>query len=244
MDAPNWHGENELITEVNADFGEVTLLDGVKSLKSITRYSNELARSSVIALDSALRDKMVTDVAAKLDAALIAGSGNTDPVTGRNTTPLGLLSYTGTNAMLGVGVLSLDDLHDAIGIALGNNADPNRMRWLMRSEVFVALRKIKDTSGKYLIEPDVTQAGGYRLLGLPVAISNRVPHNMGTNADETAVVLWDPGVVAVARDLAPSVKILTERYADYDQQAIRVVARFDAAPLLPESIVVLRGVTG
>ena len=45
----------------------------MKSLKSLTRFSNELARQSVIALDAALRDRMVRDVAAKLDAALIAG---------------------------------------------------------------------------------------------------------------------------------------------------------------------------
>lgn len=244
MDAPNWHGENELITEVNADFGEVVLLDGVKSLKSITRYSNELARSSVIALDSALRDKMVTDVASKLDAALVAGAGDPDPVTGRNTTPLGLLSYTGTTVLPGIGTVSLDDLHDAIGTALALNTDPNRMRWMLRSEVFVALRKLKDNSGKYLLEPDPTQAGGYRLLGLPVTVTNRIPFNLGVGANETAIVLWDPATVAVARDLAPSVKILTERYADYDQQAIRVVARFDAAPLLPESVVILHGVTG
>jgi HK97 family phage major capsid protein len=242
MTAPNWHGENELITEVEADFGEVVLLDGVKSLKSITRYSNELARSSVVALDSVLRDKMVSDVASKLDAALVAGTG--DVIAGKRTTPLGLLSYTGTTALPGIGVTSLDDLHDAIGTALALNADPNRMRWMLRSEVFVNLRKLKDTSGKYLLEPDPTQAGGYRLLGLPVTVTNRIPFTLGAGSNETAIVLWDPATVAVARDLAPSVKILTERYADFDQQAIRVVARFDAAPLLPESIVVLRGVTG
>ncbi len=244
MTPPNWHGENELITEVDADFGEVVLLDGVKSLKSITRYSNELARSSIIALDAALRDKMVTDVAAKLDAALVAGTGNPDPATGRHTTPLGLINYTGTSALPGVGTLNLDDLHDAIGIALGNNADVNRLRWMLRSEVFINLRKQKDTSGKYLLEPDPTQAGGYRLLGLPVTVTNRLAFDLGVGGNETAVVLWDPATVAVARDLAPSVKVLSERYADYDQQDIRVVARYDAAPLLPESIVVLRGVTG
>lgn len=31
MGTPAWHGENELITEVDLDFGEVRLLDGVKS---------------------------------------------------------------------------------------------------------------------------------------------------------------------------------------------------------------------
>ena len=36
MTAPAWHGENELITEVDPDCGEVVLLDGVKR---ITRFS-------------------------------------------------------------------------------------------------------------------------------------------------------------------------------------------------------------
>jgi hypothetical protein len=57
-----WHGENELVTEVNQDFRDVTLLHGVKSL---TRFSNELARASVVALDAALRDKMLLKVAGR-----------------------------------------------------------------------------------------------------------------------------------------------------------------------------------
>jgi HK97 family phage major capsid protein len=51
------------------------------------------------------------------------------------------------------------------------------------------------------------------------------------------------GWIAVARDLAPSVKILDQTYADFDQMAIRVVARYDAAPLNAQAVVVLRGVT-
>ena len=42
---------------------------------------------------------------------------------------------------------------------------------------------------------------------------------------------------AVARDLAPSVTLLKERYAEYDEQGIRVVTRYDAAPLNPEAVV-------
>jgi HK97 family phage major capsid protein len=248
MTAPSWHGENELINEVEAGFGEVTLLDGVRSLKSLTRYSNELARSSVIALDAALRDRMVLDVASRLDTALIAGTGDLD-ANGKRTTPEGIIHYTGTQAMLAVGTLGLDDLHDAIGLALAASADVTRMRWMMRSDVFVSLRKIKDANGKYILEPDVTAAGGFRLLGLPVTVTNRLPVSVDDPATTTvneggmsSVVLWDPSKVAVARDLAPSVKLLDQTYAAFDQQAIRVVARFDAAPLNPAAIVVLRDV--
>lgn len=249
MDAPSWVGENVLIPEVEAEFGEVRLLDGILSLKSLTRFSNELARSSIIALDSALRDRMVLDVAAKLDHALIAGTG--DPVDGKRTTPLGIVNYTGTQEIVDAGAPSLDVLLDAVGLLMAANVDPTRCRVFMTSRDFIAFRKLKDTSGKYLLQPDPTQDGVFRVLGLPVTITNRIPTTVDDPAtagvDEggvSSIVLADMSKIAVARDLAPSVKLLDQTFAAYDQQAIRVVAHYDAAPLNPEAIVIVRGVTG
>lgn len=240
MTPPSWHGENELINEVEADFGEVTLLPStMKSVKSLTRFSNELARQSVIALDAALRDRMVRDVADKLDTAFIAGSGGAPA----GSEPKGLLNYVGTQQITAIGTLALDDLHDAEGLALAANVDPSRLRWFMRSGTFVGLRKLKDLNDRYLIQPDPTEAGAYRLLGHGVTVTNRIPIDTVPTPDTTAVVLADFSTIAVARDLAPSVKVLDQTYGDFDQMAIRVVARYDAAPLLPEAIVVLRGVT-
>ncbi len=246
MGTPAWHGENELITEVDPDFGEVRLLDGVKSVKSITRFSNELARSSVVALDSALRDKMVLDVAARIDTAFIAGTG--DPVGGKNTTPLGILNYPGVQAIPAVGTPTLDDLLDAVALTYSANVDTARLRWMMTSRDFITLRRLKDTTGKYLLQPDATQDATFRLLGIPVTVTNRIPivddpaTTTVTEANST-IVLADFSQIAVARDLAPSVKLLDQTYADFDQQAIRVVARYDAAPLNPAAVVLLRGVT-
>lgn len=240
MTEPSWIGENTLIPEVEADFGEVTLLPStMKSVKSLTRFSCELARQSVISLDAALRDRMVRDVATKLDNAFIAGTGGAPA----GTEPLGLVNYPGTQQITGIGDLSLDDLHDAEGLALGANVDPARLKWFMRSNVFVGLRKLKDADGRYLIQPDPTEAGAYRLLGHGVTVTNRLPVNTTPDPDTTSVVLADFSQIAVARDLAPSVKILDQTFGDYDQMAIRVVARYDAAPLNPEGVIVLRGVT-
>ncbi len=235
MTAPSWTGENELIPEVDATFGEVVLLNGTKSLKSITRFSNELARSSVVALDAALRDKMVLDVAAKIDTAFFTGSG-----TGGE--PLGLLNYTGVQSVASVGALTLDKLLDAIALMYTANVDTSRLRWVMPSRTFIALRKIKDGQGLYILQPDATADATFRLFGIPVLVTNRIPVTGGTGSD-ASVVLADFSQIAVARDLAPSVKLLDQTYADFDQQAIRVVARYDAAPLNPSAIVVLRGVS-
>ncbi len=179
---------------------------------------------------------MVLDVASKIDDAFINGSGT-------GGVPLGILNYTGVQEITAVGALTLDRLLDAVALAYSANVDTGRLRWMMPSRTFIALRKIKDTAGQYLLQPDVTADAPFRLLGIPVTVTNRIPTNGGAGTNEGSVVLADFSQIAVARDLAPSVKILDQTYADFDQQAIRVVARYDAAPLNPAAIVVMRGVT-
>ena len=237
-DEPSWDGQNELIDEVEASFDEITLLpDSMASVKSLTRFSNELARQSIISLDAALRARMVRDVATKLDAALIAATAAQTP-TGKDT-PVGLLNYPGVQTIdLADGILSLDDLHDAEGLALGAFIDPSRLRWWMRPETFVALRKLKDGQNRYQIQPDPTAEGAYRLLGHRVVVTQRIPDDLLT----TTVVLADMSQIAVARDLAPSVKLLDQTFGHYDQQAIRVVARYDAKPLNPDAVILLTNV--
>lgn len=235
--SPSWHGESELITEVDPTFDEIVLLPStMKSIKTLTRFSNELARQSVVSLDAALRDRLVRDVAATLDAQLLSASGD-----GVNL-PRGLFAYTGTQNLTVGGALTLDHLHDAEGLLLAANVDPARVRWVMTSRDFVKLRKLKSTDGKYLIQPDPTEGGAYRLLGHGVTVTNRVPNTTATPPTGRAALV-DFSQIAVARDLAPSVKVLSETFGQYDQQALRVVARYDAAPMNAQAIVVLSGIT-
>lgn len=234
---PDWIGENELITEKDVDFDEVTLLPStMKSVKVITRYSNELARQSVVALDSALRERLVTDVANKIDTQLMSASG--DGI----TTPKGLFAYSGVQTVAVGGALTLDHLLDAWGKALSANVNMSSLRWIMTPREFTALRKVKDGQNRYQLQPDPTQDGVFRLFGAPVTVTARVPDTTGATPTGRAALV-DFSQIAVARDMAPSVKVLTERYADYDQQAIRVVARYDAAPLNPQAVVTLTGIT-
>lgn len=230
-DALNWYGQNELIGEVDPEFGETVLLPStMKSVKVITRYSNELARQSVVSLDAALQARLVGDVAAKLDAQFLGATG--DGI----TTPQGMFAWAGVQNIDTVGELTLDTLMDAYGLALGANVDPDTLRLFIRPEDYMGLRRLKDADGRYLLQPDASTGKIIvPTLGAEAHISNRVP--VGSAA------LADMAQVAVARDLDPSVTILTERYADYDQQAIRVVARYDAKPLNPQAVVTLSGIT-
>lgn len=228
---PSWHGENEPIAEVDPDFDEIQLLPStMKSVKTLTRVSNEMMRQSFLALDAALKDRLVSDVANTIDAQLLSDTG--DGI----TKPRGLFAYEGVQTMAVDGPLALDDLHDAVGMAMGANVDTTRCRWIMRSSDFVAVRKLKDGDGRYMIQPDPTKAGAYSLLGIPVTITNRIPEGKAALADLSQLI--------VARDVAPSVKLLDQTFGQYDQQAIRVVTRLDAAPLNPEAVLTITGIGG
>lgn len=224
---PGWVGEGELIPEHDVDFDEVRLMPtDRKSIKTLIRFTNELLRQSVIGLDSVLKDRLVSDVSRKLDTAFLTGDGANDSVTGIINQP-GV--QTGT-----LDTADPDSLLDALALAAAAEVTPNR--WMVSGADFFALRKLKDGNGKYLIESDVTKDTTYRLFGVPVTVSNKIP--AGT------AVLANMSEVAVARDTNPTVKLLDQRYAEYDEQAIRVTARFDLGLLRPEGVIVLTADTG
>ncbi len=230
--------EGALIPDDDVTFGELNLLPtGMQSVKVITRVSDELLRQSTIALDQVLRTRLVGDVATALDRELIAGTDTT------GVRPLGLLNYAGTQKIAAGGPASFDLLLDMEAALISANVDPAGAVWLISPFVFAALRKLKGSTGSYLLQPDITAAGGFTLFGRGVTVTPRIP-TVGTTTKTTSMVLYRPSLIAVARDIAPLVQILTERYSDTGQVGIKVQARYDAAPMFPASVVIATGVTG
>ena len=220
---PSWIGEGELIPEHDVDFDEVTLMPtNRKSVKTLIRFTNELLRQSVIGLDSVLKERLVSDVARKIDDAFLTGDGADGSVTG-------IVNQSGVQTAV-LDASEPDSLLDALALAHAAEVAPNR--WFLSGADFFSVRKIKDTSGKYVLESDLTTDATHRLFGVPVTVTNKLP--AGT------AVLANMAEVAVARDTNPTVKILDQRYAEFDEQAIRVTARYDLGLLRPEGVVVLK----
>lgn len=227
--------QGSAIAEADHDFGEIELLPStMKSVKVLTRVSNELRRSSVIALDAALRDRLVTDVAAALDRAFINGTASGEPT--------GILHYAGvTVAGSAIGTATPDHLYTAVQSAYDANVNVASTRWMLTPRDYIALHKLKDGEGRYLLSPNPANGGASTLLGIPVTVTSRIPG--GTTGGTATVVLADFSQIAVARDQSPSVTVLDQTYGDYDQTAIRVTARYDAKPMNAEAVVLLKGIT-
>ena len=210
--------------DADVDFDELVLMPtDRKSIKTILRFTNELVRQSVIGIDAVLKQRLVKDVSDALDTALLTGDGTSDSITGITE-----------QAEVQTGVLDItdaDSLLDALGLAVAAEVMPNR--WFVNGADFIALRKLKEAtdSSKYLLESDLTKDATYRLFGIPVTVTNKLP--AGT------AILADMSQVAVARDVAPSVTVLSELYAATDEVGLRVVTRYDCGLLHPEGVIVL-----
>ena len=215
-------GEGAQIPEASVGMDEVEMLpSSLKSLKVLSRVTSEVLRSSAVALDSILKTRRGTDTAAALDTALFTSNGNANTIRG-------LLNQPG----VATGVLDAsepDSFLDGIGIARANEVKPNR--WFLSPADYLTLRKVKATDGKYILQEDLTAAGQEVLFGVPVTVTSRVPAGKA--------VLADMSLVAIARDLSPTVTVDSSRYFDTDEVALRVVARFDLALLQPKAVTVL-----
>lgn len=214
QDNLQWIGEAEQIPTQDYDFSEVSLLPStMKSIKTITRFSNELSRQSIVALDSVLQARIVSDVANRYDAQFLSDQG--DGI----TTPKGLFAQTASEDVEVVGDLTIDAIFEGLGVALSNNVQTDSLTLLVRPENFMQLRTQADNDGRSLVQPDATRGLSSPILGTNVVISNRIP------AGRAALVR--PSNLGVARDVFPTVTRLTELYAGSDEQGVRVVSRAD-----------------
>ena len=214
--------EGGTIPESSVGMDEVTMLPStLKSLKVISRVTAEVLRSSAVALDAILKQRLTTDTAAALDNALFTGTGSANTIKG-------ILNQTGV-ATGTLNAANADSLLDGIGIARANEVKPNR--WFLSPADYLSIRKIKDTTGRYILQPDLTQAGQEVLFGVPVTVTARIATGKA--------ILADMSLVAIARDMSPSITVDSSRYFDTDEVALRVVARYDLALLQPKAVTIL-----
>lgn len=220
---PGWVGENEKIPDDGtAEFGEISLMPtDRKSIKTITRVSNELVRAATGNVSAILEKRLVNDVVRVLDDGLLNGDGTDDTITG-------LFHQPGT-VTVPFDPTDPDSYLDALARAAADEGNPTR--FLVSGADFFELRKIKDSNGRYIMQGGPADGTPFRIHDTAVTVSNKIAAGKGA--------LLNMSDVVIVRDTNPTVKLLTERYADYDQVGIRVTARYDLGLLRPSAVIIL-----
>lgn len=222
---PGLVGEGELIPEDSATFGELSLMPSDrKSIKSITRVTNELIRSASMGVSQVLQQRLVKDVANKLDTELLKGTGANKGITG-------ILNQKGVQTAT-LDSSNPDSILDAIGLARASEVKPNRI--FMSGADYLALSKLKNNTGDYILQSTAAIDGTLTetLFGIPVTVTNKLKKGEGFMADMKEI--------AVVRDIDPTVKVDESIFFQSDEVAIRVTTRYDLGLLHPEGVVVFK----
>ncbi|MCT3588252.1 phage major capsid protein [Levilactobacillus brevis] len=170
-------------------------------------------RAGKIALSNEVVEDAEVDIVSEVKAQLQQLVDNTD-----NTQIMGLL--TGTSFAKAT-ASNIDDLKKIFNVTL----DPALSKmWLVNQSGFNYLDTLKDSEGRYLLQPNPTAPSGFTLLGAPVVmISDKL---LANNADGTFPM--------IAGDLSQAVAVfrrnqVTAQWDKFDQfsQGLSVIVRSD-----------------
>ncbi|MDF2510463.1 MAG: phage major capsid protein family [Herbinix sp.] len=200
-------------TELTADAGRFTSIDlGGYLAGALTLIGKSVANNAAVDVVAFVINYMAEQIAIFLEGQLLNGTGS--------SAATGILSTTNTMNAGSVSAITADNLIDLQ--AKVKQAYQGAACWTMNPNTFVAIKKLKDSTGRYLLQDDITGEFPYRLLGKPVYISD----NMPVIASAAKAVLYgDYTGLSVNMRENIEIQVLTEKYVT--QHALGIVAWFE-----------------
>jgi HK97 family phage major capsid protein len=174
------HGTAALVLEG----GTIPQSDPAFGKRSLSAYkygeliiiSRELLNDTAVDLDGYLARMAGRAVGNALGAHLVNGTGSSQPAGIVGSTTLGKTGGTGVG-----GAPTFDDLIDLVYSVIGPYRTSPDAGFLIKDTTAATLRKLKDSSGRYLWESSVTAGVPDRILSYPVLTDPNMPA-VGTTA--------------------------------------------------------------
>lgn len=200
-------------TEITADSGKFASVDLSGYLAgALTLIGRSVENNGAFSVVNFVVNQMAEEIANWLEGELLTGTGSSAAQGALNTSTI----VTAASATA-ITADELIELQASVKQAYQTNAC-----WIMNPSTFVAVKKLKDGNGRYLLQDDVTGEFPYRLLGKPVFLSDNMP---AIAVEAKAVLYGDCSGLSVNFRENISIEVLREKYAT--QHAIGVVAWFE-----------------
>ena len=162
---------NSIVTGYIADMTELTAQNGSFTSRKLQNFiagslvtlSRSLMNRTDFDLVQFIVNMMSQSMSTFLEKELLVGAG----VTGAT----GIFADGNVTSLTtaGVGAITTDDLISQ-QMAIPEAFQP-QSAWIMSKPTFTSLRKLKDTTGAYVLNPDIRTGFGWTVLGAPVFIS-------------------------------------------------------------------------
>lgn len=215
-----WTLENSAKTTTTANFGQITLT--AKKMAAILYASDELIEDSdTTDVVQFIIGLFAEAIGQEEDRVITRGNGTTEPT-----------GYHGFSTIASItcgGNLDFDDLID-LEYALPGKYQRNA-KWFVNRENLREMRKLKDTTGRYLWQDAVTAGGQPTWHGFPIVEDNNLP-----SADIYFGDLQQAYWLGDRQQMTVKVTQDSETAFTRDQTAIRVVARIAGNVVQPKAM--------
>ena len=171
--------KDSITTSYQTEFTDITSsavsfenveLDGYL-IGALSKVSVSLINNAQFDIVGYVVNKIAQSIAEFLEKELIVGATNIKGITDASYEGNGVVKVeTATKD-----VVTADDLIDTQAALRMNVQDG--CAWLMNQKMLTTVRKLKDSNGQYILNPDVRAGFGMELLGKPVMISDEMPDN-------------------------------------------------------------------
>jgi HK97 family phage major capsid protein len=212
-----YHDEFEELTSSNGNFSKITLTGFLAG--ALSKISRSLINNAAFDIVGFVVDEMAYAIKRFIEKELLIGTpGNGSTIPAK---VLGLSSLTNSITSAAVDKITADeiiDLHDKIKDEFQNGAI-----WIMSPATRTYLRKLKASTGVYLLNDDVSTPFGTSILGKPVYVSDNMPDY--TEDGKVAIYYGNMSGLATKFSEEINIEVLREKYAT--QHAVGVVGWFE-----------------
>ena len=224
-----WIDEEGAYTESDETFGQVQL--DAHKVGTVIKVSEELLNDSAFDLESYIASEFVRRIGDKEEEAFLVGNGTGKPTGILNATGGGQVGVT-TASATAITADELIDLFYSLKAPYRKNAI-----WILNDSTIKAIRKLKDSTGNYLLQPALKDGEVSTLLGRPYFTSAFAPE---IGAGRKTIIFGDLSYYWIGDREGISFKRLNELYAGNGQVGFLASKRLDGKTVLPEAIKILQ----
>lgn len=203
--------EFSALTSSNGKFTTIELKGFLAG--ALSKISRSLINNAQFDIVSFVVDEMAYSIKRFIEGELLNPTDPSNKVVGLSGLSNSLTSASAT----AITADELVQLHDKVKDEYQENAI-----WIMSPATRTALRLLKDSMGRYLLQDDITSPFGVSLLGKPVYASDNMPNIAATNK---VIFYGDMSGLATKFSEDINIEVLREKYAD--EHAVGVIGWFE-----------------
>lgn len=206
-----WSEEFTELESHAGDFTQITLKGYLAGALSL--ISNKLINNSKFDIVNFVVEQMSDSISEFIENTLLNGSASVDGLKGVKQA----ITTASATAITADEVIKLKD---SIKDTFQNNAI-----WIMSNATRTALRLLKDSTGRYLLNDDINSAFGTTLLGKDVYVSDNMPEIAAGN---NVIYYGDMSGLATKFSEDEDIQVLREKYATMHATGVVAWIEFDA----------------